>query len=481
MWVVGGGTAHAAYNDVWRTSEAPSGWVKETGAAEWAARVVHSVAASPDKMFLTGGYVLQPPPAPGVFESDVWSSADGKNWTQVTKAAGWGPRGSHSSAWFQNSLFVFGGYWSQTAYRDVWKSTDGGATWVEVTKQAGWTARGHMATAVLMGGNTLIMAGGQALGGSGTDDEPPTALPGRLLQRSRRPQTIDSSEMRVTPYNDVWSTTDGTNWNMLTAKAPWSKRAAAALVSTASDEAWLLGGAAQAATVASAEVWHTEDGGTTWSLVTRTAQFGGRASPGAALQGDSIVILGGSHSLSDPVYYDDAWVSLPALKCERDGLLCEGHGGCTANSTCACAIGWAGSFCNVSHCSPAACSHGTCHNVSSPAGASVCKCDDGWSGFHCATPVCVPACEHGLCATPGSCECDDGWSGVACDTREDGGPELLKEVGTWVTDNAPIAYTSVGGAGAGLLLLGAGYANYWARRPAVRERSTRRVRFADEM
>jgi hypothetical protein len=58
--------------------------------------------------------------------NDVWSSADGINWTSVTSAAQFSPRYLLQLAALDNQLFVYGGLDLVTGYpRDVWSSSDG--------------------------------------------------------------------------------------------------------------------------------------------------------------------------------------------------------------------------------------------------------------------------------------------------------------------------------------------------------------------
>jgi hypothetical protein len=58
--------------------------------------------------------------------NDVWSSPDGKIWTQETKSANWSNRGYHAALVFEDLMWVIGGEWSYyRAYNDVWYSSDG--------------------------------------------------------------------------------------------------------------------------------------------------------------------------------------------------------------------------------------------------------------------------------------------------------------------------------------------------------------------
>jgi len=60
--------------------------------------------------------------------SDVWSSADGVNWTQATADAGFVPRGGHQAFVLNNELCIAAGDASDVGGRrknDTWCSADG--------------------------------------------------------------------------------------------------------------------------------------------------------------------------------------------------------------------------------------------------------------------------------------------------------------------------------------------------------------------
>ena len=75
-----------------------------------------------------GGYDNVDPREPRV--ADVWTTADGANWTLVTAMAAFGDRSSFGLATLGGSLFVFGGVAGGSGFgqQDVWASTDG-ADW----------------------------------------------------------------------------------------------------------------------------------------------------------------------------------------------------------------------------------------------------------------------------------------------------------------------------------------------------------------
>lgn len=69
---------------------------------------------------------------------DVWSSADGKTWRRdlSTSSAAFGPREFHQLAVYDNALWLIGGRNSSIDRKDVWKSGDG-VNWTQVTADTG--------------------------------------------------------------------------------------------------------------------------------------------------------------------------------------------------------------------------------------------------------------------------------------------------------------------------------------------------------
>jgi len=99
----------------------------------FSARQVPGLAAFNGRLFLVGGY-------DGQLRNDVWSSADGKNWTQVTPAAAFSPRRSFCMAVYNGQLWLIGGYDGTNVLNDIWVSSDG-ITWTQKPLSAGFSAR----------------------------------------------------------------------------------------------------------------------------------------------------------------------------------------------------------------------------------------------------------------------------------------------------------------------------------------------------
>ena len=163
MWMLGGtenyyfGNKKSLKNDVWSSSDGKT-WTQATDNAGWTPRAYHQAAVQGDRMFVFGGgnYV----PEYEAF-NDVWSSTDGVHWTRVTEKTPWHPRLWFTSVVYRNRMWVLGG-WSNNPSKnwgDAWYSKDG-KTWTEYKTSTTWKAR-HEHSAYVLDGK-LWIAGGHA-------------------------------------------------------------------------------------------------------------------------------------------------------------------------------------------------------------------------------------------------------------------------------------------------------------------------------
>ena len=177
--------------DVWRTRDGLS-WELVTDSAPWAPRGMITganggVAVLHDRMWiLGGGYVgtggttlsslrydleQQPRLKTRLYHNDVWSSADGREWTchLAEGNAPWPARSYHDTAAWDGKLWVLGGHrgvadhpaevWTDGNRNDVWYSEDG-EQWEELTHTP-WSRR-H-ACAVHVHRDALFLAAGSAI------------------------------------------------------------------------------------------------------------------------------------------------------------------------------------------------------------------------------------------------------------------------------------------------------------------------------
>ena len=100
--------------------------------------------------------------------NDVWSSADGKTWTQLTGSAQWSARSDFGCVWFNNQYWVMGGVdGAGNLLNDIWTSPDG-KTWTKMSSTPSWTPRSAFGLAVFDG--KMWIFGGKTSSGAPTMD-----------------------------------------------------------------------------------------------------------------------------------------------------------------------------------------------------------------------------------------------------------------------------------------------------------------------
>lgn len=200
---------------------------------DWEGRHTAGYAVFRDKLWIVGGDVNQ-----GHYQSDVWNSTDGREWSLVNRGepVPWGPRALHYTVVFQDRIWVMGGQTmpgfapsEEVFYRDVWNTEDG-IHWSEITpEEPCWSPRGMIGGAAVHRDRIWILGGG-------TYDTPQT--PDRQF------------------FNDVWSTDDGRTWTRHSERAPWDARQYHE-VAAFDDRLWVLEGFSG---TNRNDAWYSDDG-----------------------------------------------------------------------------------------------------------------------------------------------------------------------------------------------------------------------------
>ena len=241
-------------------------WTQATASAAWSVRYGHTTAVFDDKLWVLGGYTGS------FFQNDVWHSSDGVMWTQATARAGWAGRYYHTMAVFDNKLWILGGNTGSNR-NDVWWSSDG-VTWTQATASAGWAARYGHTTAVF--DNKLWVLGGSTGGYK----------------------------------NDVWWSADGATWTQVITAAPmWTARYGHT-TEVSDNKLWILGG-----NVGSYQndVWWSSDGAT-WAQVAAASIWPGRNAHTTAVYNNKFWVLGGNIFVGkNDVWYSGAPVDPSAI------------------------------------------------------------------------------------------------------------------------------------------------------------------------
>ncbi|HLP10322.1 MAG TPA: LamG-like jellyroll fold domain-containing protein [Flavobacteriales bacterium] len=236
MWLLGGWDPpfHPplnTHNEVWNSTDGLN-W-NFVNNAPWPPRHCGAWISTNSLMWVIGG-----DPQSGCL-TDVWKTNDGVNWlmTQDT-IAGYAKRNNANYAWLNNKLLMFGGeICSGEPLAEVWESSDG-INWTQLP-DAPWKGRGMQINYVVDDSSTLWVLGGSN-------------------ERDRR------------SYNDVWKTTDGVNWTLVNACAPWTGRY---WHTTAwfDHKMWLMGGVATGLEMN--DVWYSENGAEWHELKSTTGNW----------------------------------------------------------------------------------------------------------------------------------------------------------------------------------------------------------------
>lgn len=251
MWLIGGWNEDrfpsVTANDVWSstdganwTQEKPNTFLKADTfdrAKDWEGRHFAGYHVFDGKMWIVGGDAVQ-----GRYQTDVWSSPDGRKWTRhdihtstprrylvtdpqdpsygqyrtdetvrAVEEAQFGHRTRHVTSTFRGKLFLMGGQriekfvdpdWPGAPgklFNDVWTSPDG-ASWTQVqTTGPMWAPRALVSEAVEHDARMWLVGGG-------AHDDPEA---GRAEHEYR---------------NDIWSTADGATWEETAERPPFSPR-----------------------------------------------------------------------------------------------------------------------------------------------------------------------------------------------------------------------------------------------------------------
>ena len=325
----------------------------------------YSSVVAGDDIYVMGGVIRRlVAPAVGVRgvravqSNEVWRSSDGGiTWDQVAKdGSRFTSRGFHSSVVLGSGsaaeLYVIGGVSgieTNNPRDDVWKSTDRGVSWIKVTPAGGsvqFPMDDSFTSAVL--GNALYVMGGRDrstrpltprnqvwrstttattdLGVTWTNRTPTTTATSPFPVRSGHTSVVlgsgSAAELYViggigaspTDKNDVWKSSDGTNWTEVNASAaPAKKFTGRSSHSSAvvGNDIYVIGGVRSGVT--RNDIWKSGDNGAAWDQVTvnpSSSLFPARRDHASVVQGGAIYVIGGSGGSGIILtLFNDVWKS----------------------------------------------------------------------------------------------------------------------------------------------------------------------------
>jgi hypothetical protein len=120
MWLIGGGTydtpstpTRLRYNEVWSSADGVD-WTLHIEHAPWKSRSYHEVAAFDGNIWMLEGVHVS-----GNNRNDVWYSPNGVEWHELADTP-WAPRHAASVFVYDDALWMVAG---NNMFPDVWKLT----------------------------------------------------------------------------------------------------------------------------------------------------------------------------------------------------------------------------------------------------------------------------------------------------------------------------------------------------------------------
>ena len=212
--------------------------------AAFSGRSNHSTAVFNDNLYLFTGSI-------GISRlSDSWTSSNGEDWILNNNNLVFAPRNSQTNLAFNNKLWVIGGS-NGNRFNDVWSSSNG-ANWTLETNAADFSRRSLHASVVF--DNKIWVIGGLA----------------------------------STRANDVWSSSDGVDWSLSNPSASFSPRSSHSCV-VLNDKLWVIGGFDGTSLLN--DVWSSSDG-INWFESSNNAPFSTNRHSKAVVLDDKIWAFG---------------------------------------------------------------------------------------------------------------------------------------------------------------------------------------------
>lgn len=284
-------------------------WQLVTLKAPWAPRDGAGILSYHGRLWLLGGWnpnLADHQYFPLTCNNEVWSSADGAEWSLVKPntfkdasfdcESDWEGRHTAGYAVFAERMWIVGGDCNQRHYQnDVWSSTDG-KRWDHVNrgKDVPWAPRVLHYTVVH--DHKLWVIGGQSMPGFASSDEK--------------------------FYRDLWTSTDGVAWQQIVPEEPcWSPRGMIGGSAVMNGRIWILGGGTYDTPMTPTrqfhnDVWSSSDG-VHWTRHTVAAPWRPRQYHDVAVWDDRLWVMEGYHQTggnrNDVWYSSDGseWTELP--------------------------------------------------------------------------------------------------------------------------------------------------------------------------
>lgn len=214
-----------------------------------------------------------------------------KEWTERASLEA---RHSHTSLVFDDKMWIIGGKGDVEIPKNDVRYSYNGINWHDATSNAAFSARYDHASAVFQGKMWVV-------GGKMYDPEDHD-------QQWDPDHDHDVQDDEYSELNDVWSSSDGVTWELVKSDADFEPRNGHTLTSF-DGFLWLIGGTSndQSSAICCGfeDVWKSSNG-SDWVKVTDNAPFNFRASHTALAVGKTLVVIGGDIKNG----YWEIWYSL---------------------------------------------------------------------------------------------------------------------------------------------------------------------------
>ncbi|MGM0596750.1 MAG: Kelch repeat-containing protein [Myxococcota bacterium] len=286
-------------------------WWEQATISPFGARAGHTSVVHENKIFLMGGFTLEGNQT--IAFNDVWISEDGINWEQILANAPWAPRANHCSVVFDGRIYLIGGNEETEYYGDVWSTADGINWTLDSTPFSD-----RMGMECLVFKNKIWVMGGvdysgiaeiwNSFDGLNWLKQPDPPWEGRahfsLDLVNGQILLTGGNVYNSKTFNDVWKSTDGISWELLSESLPVEYLYGHKTV-VEGDRIWISGGNGATDQLL---VYEEEQ----WRKIHMESPFSPRAYHTMLIYKDKIWIQGGTFSDNMSLRLrDDIWFSKP--------------------------------------------------------------------------------------------------------------------------------------------------------------------------
>ncbi len=336
LWLIGGLKANRMSNqpsevgEVWSSADGAV-WELESAAPPWNGRVGYERFEFADKLWIVGGY-----DANWRRHEDAWTSSDGREWVQHSRER-W-PKSETYDIFSAGDWIWFVDH-SRGDLSVVWR-TRNGEEWEEFAPSLDIPK--DVAYAGIEFDGRLWMLAGPQFRDQRTDERGPQLWSVSDAGDWRHYRFSDfwkgSFETETLAHDErlwifapesgeenrfasqVWVSSDGAGWDLVTDTPEWQERSRMGLVSHAG-RMWLLGGNGdnRGGDEYKSDVWVSADGAT-WERVTESAPWSPREDVRCVSFNGQILLFGGRGKYVDettPPFFNDVWSAADGVVWER--------------------------------------------------------------------------------------------------------------------------------------------------------------------